>query len=218
MVRLHCRSVWERLLVPAFVFFFFKLYPPRWVADPARATSAAAGGCILLRPQALDRVGGIDSIRHKIIDDCALAERIKAVGRVWLGLSQDTHSVREYRSWRPLWQMIVRSAFAQLGFSKAVLAGTVIGMAATYLAPPLLLLSGNRTAMALGLAAWAAMSAAFLPILKLYRCPPPLALLLPAIALFYTAATVHSAILYWTGRGGAWKGRFQAQPAGTSSE
>jgi hopene-associated glycosyltransferase HpnB len=214
MVRLHCRGLWERLLVPAFVFFFFKLYPPRWVADSARGMAAAAGGCMLLRGGTLQRIGGVDAIRHEIIDDCALARRVKTVGRVWLGIAEDTRSIRPYGSWRPLWEMISRCAFAQLNYSTTVLVGLMAGMAITYLAPPLLvLLSGQPLAMVLGGVAWLAMAASFLPILKLYRCPPLLALLLPAIAAFYMAATLGSAVQFWRGRGGAWKGRFQAVPA-----
>ena len=214
MVRLHCRGIWERLLVPAFVFFFFKLYPPRWVADSGREIAAAAGGCMLLRCGALRRVGGIDSIRSEIIDDCALARRVKAVGRVWLGIAHETRSVRPYGSWRPLWNMIARCAFAQLGYSSLLLAGTVAGMALIYLAPPLLvLLSGNAAGIALGGVAWLAMSAAFLPILVAYGCRPLIAPLLPAIAAFYMAATIGSAVQFWRGRGGAWKGRFQAAAA-----
>ena len=213
MVRLHCRGLWERLLVPAFVFFFFKLYPPRWVADSRRGVAAAAGGCMLLRTGVLQRIGGVDSIRQEIIDDCALARRVKTVGRVWLGIAEDTKSVRPYGSWRPLWDMISRCAFAQLNYSAGILTALMVGMAVTYLAPPLLLLSGSPVAMALGGAAWLAMAASFLPILKIYRCPLLLGMLLPAIAAFYMAATFGSAVQFWRGRGGAWKGRFQAAPA-----
>ena len=211
MVRLHCRGLWERLLVPAFVFFFFKLYPPRWVADKGRGIAAAAGGCMLLRGEMLQRIGGIDSIRHEIIDDCALARRVKSFGRVWLGIADETRSVRPYGSWRPLWDMIGRCAFAQLNYSAGILVALMVGMAITYLAPPLLvLLSRSPLAMALGGAAWLAMAASFLPMLRLYRCPAPVALLLPAIAAFYMAATLGSAVQFWRGRGGAWKGRYQA--------
>jgi hopene-associated glycosyltransferase HpnB len=210
MVRLHCRGFWEQLLVPAFVFFFFKLYPPRWVADSARDIAGAAGGCMLLRGGTLQRIGGIDSIRNEIIDDCALARRVKTVGRVWLGIAEETRSVRPYGSWRPLWDMISRCAFAQLHYSSPILAVLTVMMALTYLAPPLLLVSGNPIAMVLGGATWLAMAVSFLPILKLYRCSPLVALLLPAIALFYMAATLGSAVQFWRGRGGAWKGRFQA--------
>jgi hopene-associated glycosyltransferase HpnB len=211
MVRLHCRGAWEKLLIPAFVFFFFKLYPPRWVAESGRPIAAAAGGCMLLRAGALQRIGGIDSIRHEIIDDCALARRVKAGGRVWLGIADETRSVRPYGSWRVLWDMISRCAFAQLNYSAGILVTLMVGMAVTYLAPPLLvLLSRDPLAMGLGAAAWLAMAASFLPILRLYRCPRPVALLLPAIAAFYMAVTVGSAVQHWRGRGGAWKGRFQA--------
>lgn len=211
MVRLHCRGLWERLLVPAFVFFFFKLYPPRWVADKERDIAAAAGGCMLLRGGMLQRIGGVDSIRDEIIDDCALARRVKTVGRVWLGIADETRSVRPYGSWRPLWDMISRCAFAQINYSTGILVVLMMGMVVTYLAPPLLvLLSHSPLAMALGGVAWLAMTASFLPILKIYRCPAPVALLLPAIAAFYMAATLGSAVQFWRGRGGAWKGRYQA--------
>src|SRR5436190_5042665 len=210
MVRLNCRTVWERLLVPAFVLFFFMLYPPRWVADPRSQTAAAAGGCMLIRRATLQAIGGVDSIRHEIIDDCALARRVKAVGRVWLGAARDTISIREYRSWRPIWDMIARCAFAQLGYSAIALIGMVVALTIIFVIPPLLLLSGSATAMALGGAAWLAMSLAYLPMLRFYRCPVVLAPLLPLIALFYTAATIGSAIQFWRGRGGRWKGRYQA--------
>ncbi len=214
MVRLNCRSIWERLLIPAFVFFFFKLYPPLWVADPARRTSAAAGGCMLIRAETLDQIGGIDSIRHEIIDDCALARRVKSVGKVWLGPAAETRSIREYRSWRAIWEMVVRSAFAQLGYSAAMLGLTVLGLGLTYLAPPLLLLSGQPAAALCGALAWLAMTVSFLPTLRAYRSSPLLAPLLPLIALFYLAATVASAVQFWRGRGGYWKGRFQAASSG----
>jgi hopene-associated glycosyltransferase HpnB len=213
MVKLHCRTASEWLLIPAFVFFFFKLYPPHHIADPARRIAAAAGGCMLIRREALDRIGGVDGIRHEIIDDCALARRVKAVGKVWLGATDDTVSIREYGSWRPIWDMIARCAFAQLGYSAPALLGTVAAMAVVYLAPPALLLAGPAPARVLGAASWLAMSAVFVPVLRLYRVPVALAPLLPAAALFYTAATVWSAVQYWRGRGGGWKGRFQAEPA-----
>src|SRR5437764_1179402 len=166
MVRLNCRTVWERLLIPAFVLFFFMLYPPRWVADRRSQTAAAAGGCMLIRRAILQAIGGVDSIRHEIIDDCALARRVKGVGRVWLGAAHDTFSIREYRSWRPLWEMIARCAFAQLGYSAAALVAMVTAMIVIFIAPPLLLLSGSTTAVVLGGAAWLATSFAYLPMLR----------------------------------------------------
>jgi hopene-associated glycosyltransferase HpnB len=210
MVRLHCRSLWERLLIPAFVFFFFKLYPPRWVADPARRTAGAAGGCMLIRAAALERIGGIDSIRGEIIDDCALARRVKSAGKVWLGPARHTTSIREYRSWRPIWDMVVRSAFAQLDYSPLMLALTLLMLILTYLAPPLLVLSSQPAAILCGGFAWLGMSIALLPTLRAYDAPHSIALLLPLIAFFYVAATVASAVLFWRGRGGYWKGRVQA--------
>ena len=212
MVKLHCRTASEQLLIPAFVFFFFKLYPPRQVADPSRRIAAAAGGCMLVRSVTLDRIGGVDSIRQEIIDDCALARRVKAVGTIWLGAAEDTISIREYGSWRVIWDMVARCAFAQLGYSVPALAGTVAGMVMIYLVPPALPLAGPVPARVLGAAAWAGMSVAFVPVLRLYRVPVVLAPLLPLAALFYTAATIGSAIQYWRGRGGRWKGRFQAAP------
>jgi hopene-associated glycosyltransferase HpnB len=213
MVRLHCSSLWEKLLIPAFVLFFFKLYPPRWVADPARRTAGAAGGCMLIRATTLERIGGIASIRGEIIDDCALARRVKSVGKVWLGPARHTMSIREYRSWRPIWAMVVRSAFAQLDYSAVMLALTVWMLALSYLAPPLLLLSSEPVPIWCGGVAWLGMSIAFLPTLRVYEAPRWIALLLPMIALFYVAATVASAVLYWRGRGGYWKGRVQAPAA-----
>jgi hopene-associated glycosyltransferase HpnB len=210
MVKLHCDNIWELLLIPAFVFFFFKLYPPRWVADPARRSAGAAGGCMLIRSSTLDRIGGLDSIRHEVIDDCALARRVKSLGKVWLGPAKSTTSVREYGSCQAIWDMIVRSAFAQLGYSAVMLALTVIALGLTYLAPPLLLMSSEPGAMMCGGLAWLGMTAAFLPTLRAYEVSQLLAVLLPLIALFYVAATVASAVQFWRGRGGKWKGRFQA--------
>jgi hopene-associated glycosyltransferase HpnB len=210
MARLHCRSRWERLLIPAFVFFFFKLYPPGWVADPARRTAGAAGGCMLIRAATLERIGGIDSIRGEIIDDCALARRVKSVGKVWLGQARHTMSIREYRSCRPIWEMVVRSAFAQLDYSAPMLALTLLMLILTYLAPPFLVLSSGPAAMLCGAVSWLGMSIALLPTLRAYDAPRPIALLLPFIALFYVVATVGSAVLFWRGRGGYWKGRVQA--------
>ncbi len=210
MVRLHCSSLWEKLLIPAFVLFFFKLYPPRWVADPARRTAGAAGGCMLIRATTLERIGGIDSIRSEIIDDCALARRVKSVGKVWLGPARHTTSIREYRSWRPIWDMVVRSAFAQLDYSAVMLALTLLMLSLTYLAPPLLVLSSQPAAILCGGFTWLGMSIAFLPTLRAYDAPRSIALLLPLIAVFYVAATTASAVLFWRGHGGYWKGRVQA--------
>ena len=212
MVRLHCRTLAERLTVPAFVFFFFKLYPPAWIANPRSRVAGAAGGCILIRPEALTRIGGIASIRGELIDDCALARRVKSTGgRIWLGLSRDTTSVRPYADFADVRSMIARTAFTQLRHSGALLAGTLIGMALVYLAPPLLLLAPDWRARILGAIAWLIMTATCIPALRFYGQPLLLAPLLPLTAAFYSFATLESALHYWRGSGGRWKGRAQAE-------
>ena len=211
MVKLHCRSLAERTLIPAFVYFFFQLYPPRWIASPRRSTAGAAGGCMLIRPEALRKIGGIEAIRSELIDDCALASCIKEQGdRVWLGTTATTHSVRAYAGFSEIESMIARTAFTQLRYSTSLLVATVLGMAIIYLAPPFLVLTGDRLAVMLGGAAWLLMTISYLPVLRFYRQPLAGALLLPVIALFYMFATVDSAVRHWAGCGGGWKGRIQS--------
>jgi hopene-associated glycosyltransferase HpnB len=210
MVRLSAATLAERCLIPAFVFFFLKLYPPAWIASPWSSAAGAAGGCMLLRPTALARAGGLVSIRCCIIDDCALARAVKrSGGRIRLGLAQDTRSLRVYGSLAEIGAMISRTAFNQLRHSYALLAATLLGLFATYVAPPLLLLTGNPVMMGLGAAAWLLMTVCYLPMVRFHRLSPIYALILPAVALFYAGATVHSAIQYATGKGGKWKGRAQ---------
>ena len=203
MVRLRCESMAEKLLIPAFVFFFFMLYPP--------GTPAAAGGCVLIRRETLERIGGIGCIRTALIDDCALAQKVAdAGGRVWLGVSDlAVRSFREYGRAADIRAMIARSAFAQLRHSVLLLVGTVVAMALTYLSPVVLLFSGDRAAAALGACAWAMSAVLFLPSVGEYGAPLWTAICLPGIALFYLYATVESAVRYWTGQGGMWKGRVQ---------
>lgn len=210
MVRLSTATFAERCLIPAFVFFFLKLYPPAWIASARSAVAGAAGGCMLLRPTALARAGGLAAIRGCIIDDCALARAVKSTGgRVWLGLARQTRSLRVYGSFAEIGAMISRTAFNQLGHSYLVLAGTICGLMITYLVPPLLLLTGQPLVMGLGAAAWLLMSVCYLPMVRFYRVAAAYTLILPAVALFYAAATVHSAVQYAAGRGGRWKGRTQ---------
>lgn len=210
MVKLHCRSLAETLLIPAFVFFFFMLYPPAWVANRDRRTAAAAGGCILIRPSALDRIGGLAIIRGAIIDDCALARAVKRTGgAIWLGVTHDTISLREYRTFGEIRAMISRTAFAQLRHSALLLILTILGMAVLYLAPPLLLLTRHPVSAICGLAAWFLMMIAYSPALKFYGRSVAWSPLLPLVALFYMSATLDSAVGYWSGRGGLWKGRVQ---------
>jgi hopene-associated glycosyltransferase HpnB len=216
MVRLSTASFAERCLIPAFVFFFFKLYPPAWIASPRSRTAGAAGGCMLIRPAALARIGGLASIRSSIIDDCALARALKAAGgSIALGLTRSARSSRVYGSFVEIGGMIARTAFHQLRHSYLLLAATLLVLAVTYLAPPLLLLSGDPLAMGLGAGAWALMSFAYAPMVRFYGLSPLWALALPAIAAFYAGATLWSAVQYRLGRGGRWKGRVQdARAAG----
>jgi hypothetical protein len=257
MVRLRCESFWEIWLIPAFVFFFQKLYPFSWVNTPDRATAAAAGGCILMRRAALDHIGGISTIRQALIDDCALAQAVKSIaassagktakkrglnslpltslrgqgtvpgtelstgntlhaptapsGKIWLGLSDRTLSLRPYPSLKPIWNMVARTAYTQLNYSPSLLLGTLLGMTLIYLVPPLALLTGLATRMPsltlAGSLGWLLMTLAYLPTVRLYRCPPLMALGLPVIAALYTLMTLDSAVRHWRGQGGAWKGR-----------
>ena len=212
MVRLQCVTLAEQALIPAFVFFFFLLYPPAWIRDPHARTSGAAGGCILIRRAALERIGGMARIARELIDDCALARAVKhSGGRVWLGLSDRAASIRQYRTFAEIGGMISRTAYTQLGYSPLVLAGTVAGLAVTYLAPPLLTLAApHGAASGLGALAWLLMTAAYLPAVRYAKRPWFWAPLLPAIALFYMGATLHSAFAHYRGRGGMWKGRAHA--------
>ena len=211
MVKLHCQSVAEKLLIPAFVYFFFKLYPPAWIANPRRSEAGAAGGCILIRPTALEKAGGLAAIRQEVIDDCSLAARVKQNGgRLWLGPSAATRSIRPYEGFSGIGLMISRSAFSQLRHSNFLLLISILGMAATYLLPPALVFAAHRIMpAALGGTAWLLMVFSYWPALRLYRLNPLWALALPVAAVFYVGATFHSAWKYWTGRGGEWKGRIQ---------
>jgi hopene-associated glycosyltransferase HpnB len=210
MAQLSCRSWPERFLIPAFVFFFQMLYPFAWVAKKERKIAAAAGGCMLVQRAALERVGGIAAIRSEIIDDCALARRLKIEGPIWLGLTRRASSLRPYGGFAEIGRMVSRSAYAQLGYSPLLLLATVAGLALTYLVAPILTLFGSGLAQAAGLGAWLLMAAAFQPMLRFYRVSPLWGLALPAIATAYTLFTLQSALEVWRGRGGLWKGRMQA--------
>lgn len=210
MAKLHCKTFAERLLVPAFVFFFAMLFPFAWVNDGRRPIAAAAGGCMLVRRDALEKAGGIDSIRHEIIDDCALARRLKAQGPIWLGLTNRCVSLRPYQKIGDIRRMVARSAYAQLSYSPLRLAGAVLGMALVYASAPLAAIFAAEPAQLAGIAAWAAMVLAFQPMLRFYRLSPLWGLALPPIGGLYAAFAVDSAIQHWRGRGGMWKGRAQA--------
>jgi hopene-associated glycosyltransferase HpnB len=210
MVKLHCETLAERFLIPAFVYFFLKLYSPRWIANPNRGIAGAAGGCILLRPEILDRCGGLAAIRNQINDDCALARQVKRKGgRLWLGLTNSAQSIRPYRSLGEVGRMISRTAFNQLNHSAVLLLMSLLGLTITYLLPPLLLFSHSSLTRMLGATTWLAMTVSYFPIIRFYKLSLLWAMSLPLIALYYMGATLHSAFQFWTGRGGAWKGRVQ---------
>lgn len=210
MARLRCKSFAERALVPAFVFFFQLLYPFAEVNRRDRGRGAAAGGVMLVERDALERAGGIGAVRGALIDDCAFGALLKTQGPIWLGLTDRATSIRDYDTTESVAAMISRSAYAQLGYSPWLLAGTIVGLALTYLAPPLLALFGRGYAQAMGLTAWILMAIAFQPMLRFYRRSPLWGAALPAIAGFYAGCTMLSAWQHARGRGGMWKGRAQA--------
>jgi hopene-associated glycosyltransferase HpnB len=250
MVLLQAKTPPERALIPAFLFFFLKLYPPKWIANPKAKTAGAAGGCILLRAEALQRIGGLAAIRTEVIDDCALARAVKVArpfmavlqrspsrntqpslpdqqspghpgpdwtqefspGRIWMGLTRRSISLRAYNTFGEIRDMIARTAFTQLHYSPALLLGTIAGMFLAYLAPVALVFAHNPTTQILAACAWAIMSLLYLPTRRFYRLSPLWAPLLPAVAAFYSYATLLSATRYYLGRGAQWKGRSQAAP------
>ncbi|MCC4322304.1 glycosyltransferase [Streptomyces malaysiensis] len=218
MARLRVATYWERLIVPAFVYFFAQLYPFRWVNRPRGRTAAAAGGCVLLRREAAERAGVPEAIRQSVIDDVALARVVKRPGgRIWLGLADRVDSVRPYPRLGELWRMVSRSAYTQLRHNPLLLLVTVAGLAVVYLVPPAAVaagaLTGRPAPLAMGAAAWALMAGTYIPMLRYYRQTLWLAPLLPLTALLYLLMTVDSAVRHHLGQGAAWKGRSYARPS-----
>lgn len=211
MARLSCQTPAERFLIPAFVFFFDMLYPFGAVNDPGRRVAAAAGGCMLARRSALEAAGGIDAIRSNLIDDCALARAMKTQGPIWLGLTHRSASLRPYARLAEIRRMVARSAYAQLGYSPLQLAGTLLGLGLVYIAPVAAALFGAGLERLAGWAAWFIMALMFQPILRFYRLSPIRGLALPAIGAVYAVFTLDSALQHWSGKGGMWKGRVQAE-------
>ncbi|WP_141363884.1 glycosyltransferase [Streptomyces sp. 6-11-2] len=223
MARLRVESRWERLVVPAFVYFFAQLYPFRRISRRRARTAAAAGGCVLLRAEAAERAQIPDAIRQTVIDDVALARAVKAGGgHIWLGLAEQVDSVRPYPRLRDLWRMVSRSAYAQLRHNPLLLLGTVAGLALVYLVPPVALAvglaAGDAGAALAGGSAWLVMAATYVPMLRYYRQPLWLAPLLPFTAFLYLLMTVDSAVQHYRGRGAAWKGRTYARPDAVPDE
>jgi len=219
MVRLRCESTAERWFVPAFVFFFGMLFPFRWVRDPAARTAAAAGGCVLLDRAAFDAAGGFGAIRGEVIDDCALARLVKARGgRIWLGLTERAESLRPYPRAGDIRRMVSRTAYAQLGYSPALLAGTFAGLGLLFLAPPSLALFAEGAPRLLGAAAWTAMALAYAPTLRRFGLSRWRAAALPAVGSAYLFFTGDSAMAEWRGRGGMWKGESNPSAVGRRSD
>jgi hopene-associated glycosyltransferase HpnB len=214
MVLLQAKSFAERLLILPFLYFFLKLYPPRWIADTKARIAGAAGGCILMRRTTLERIGGFGAIRGEVIDDCALARAVKrSGGALWMGLTRKSVSLRAYQSFGEIRDLIARTAFTQLKYSPLLLAGTLVGMLLTYLAPVVLAFHPQPVVWRMSLAAWLLMAVTYLPTVRFYGLSPLWAPFLPAAAAFYSYATWLSAARYWLGRGGQWKGRAQAARA-----
>src|SRR5439155_1086772 len=222
MALLRAAAGWERVVVPAFVYFFAQLYPFRRVNVPGSRTAAAAGGCMLIRREVLDKAGGVAPIRGALIDDVAMGRLVKGQrGRTWLGVTRQVVSVRPYPGLASLWQMVARSAYTQLRYSPVLLAGTLIGLLFLYALPPAGAITGLAAVLAggdgatgaaaltlgAGLAGWALMSLSYLPMLRLYRLSPLRAPGLPLIALLYAAMTADSARRHYAGRGAEWRGR-----------
>ena len=218
MARLSCANPAEYFLIPAFVFFFDMLFPFGADNNPASRVAAAAGGCMLARRENLQKAGGIEAIRHNIIDDCALGRAMKTQGPVWLGLTDRAVSLRPYEHIADIRHMVTRSAYAQLGYSPLVLAGTMLGLGLVYLAPVMTALFAWGISQMAGWLAWIIMAVMYLPMLRFYRLSPLWGPALPLIGLFYAAFTLESAIQHWLGRGGMWKGRAQAPKSKTEMQ
>jgi hopene-associated glycosyltransferase HpnB len=213
MVLLQAKSFPERLLIPPFLYFFLMLYPPRWIADSNARTAGAAGGCILLRGAGLERIGGMAAIRNEVIDDCALARAVKKTGgKIWMGLTRASLSLRSYGSFAEIRDLIARTAFTQLRYSLFLLIATLLALFVTYILPWISFCAGDDPAWFLAGTALCLMAVSFGVTVRFYNLSFFWALTLPLAAAFYACATCVSALRYWLGRGGQWKGRSQAQP------
>jgi len=208
MAHLEMETAWERLLVPAFVYFFKLLYPYRLSNSRSRLVAAAAGGCVLVETAVLERIGGFGEIRGAIIDDCALARRVKgAGGRTWIGLTQGAVSLRRMGTLGAIWRMVARSAFAQLRYSTVLLVVCVALLILAFGVPVSGLLVSDPAVRWLSLVALVAMLASYVPVLRYYRLSPAWALTLPLAGTLYLCMTVTSAVRSWGGVRSAWKGR-----------
>ena len=208
MAELPMEGFWERLLIPAFVYFFKLVYPFRVANSPSKRVAAAAGGCVLLELRALDAIGGFASLRDAIIDDCTLARRVKDAGfGTWIGLTRSVTSHRRYHGLGDIWRMVTRTAFTQLRYSWLLLALCTLLMVVCLLSPVLIAFSPEPSARAIAVAAWLFMWLAYLPTLRFYRLPAAWGLLMPFTGLLFLIMTWDSARRYLLGERSAWRGR-----------
>ncbi len=215
MARLRCSTAWEKLLIPAFTYFFAGIYSFAETADDRHATAGAAGGCVLVRRELLERIGGMQAIWNAVIDDCSLARALKdAGGRLWLGYDAGVSSTRGYPTLGAIWDMVARSAYTQLRHSPLIVAGCVLGLAYVFFVPVAAIGFGSGAARLCGLVAYAAMVRTYLPMVRWLGCAPAWALAMPLSAALYTGMTISSALRHHRGAGAAWKGRsYQIEPA-----
>lgn len=213
--KLRCSTLAERVLLPAFTFYFFMLYPPSWVRNPKRTTAAAAGGNVLVKASTLAEIGGIPQLRNELIDDCALAREIKKAGAIQLGWTENAVSVRGYGGFRAIGKMISRNAYCQLHYSLLALLGSIAALTLVFVTPLILTFAGGwRSAIAA--TSWILMSLVYVPSLRSLSVSPLWAPLLPFVTLFYIGSTIHSAVQYYRGCGGEWKGRIHDFSRSTS--
>jgi hopene-associated glycosyltransferase HpnB len=208
MAELRMQTVWEKVLSPAFIFFFKLLYPFAVGNDPRSRLGVAAGGCVLIRAERLKAIGGFSALRTSIIDDCELAKRVKQLGgKTWIGLSHSAKSQRPYPSLSSFWNMVARTAFTQLRYSVLLLLLTTLLMILVFWCP---LFGLAHRPMIVTTASWlglVSMWAAYLPVVRFYRQSPFLVITLPFVALLYLSMTWSSAVRYWRGQRSQWKGR-----------
>jgi hopene-associated glycosyltransferase HpnB len=208
MARLRCHTAWERLLVPAFTYFFAALYPFASVRDDASRRAGAAGGCMLVRREVLERIGGMAAIRDAVIDDVSFGRACKGAGaRLWLGYHPGVTSVRGYETLGSIWDMVARSAYTQLGYSPLALVGCVLGLTLLFLVPPVALLFGSAPVRVLGAVAYGGMVRTVAPMVRYLGAGFLWAFRLPLAAAFYAGMTISSAWRHHAGAGAVWKGR-----------
>jgi hopene-associated glycosyltransferase HpnB len=208
MARLRCETAWERLLVPAFTYFFAALYPfPSVLRDGSRV-AAAAGGCMLVRREVIERIGGMTAIHDAVIDDVAFGRACKAAGaRLWLGYHAGVNSTRGYDGLESIWNMVARSAYTQLGYHPLALLGCVLGLAFVFFVPVAAMLFGSGAVRLLGSFAYGAMVLTYAPMVRYLGAGLVWAPTLPVAAALYAGMTISSAGRHHAGAGATWKGR-----------